>query len=50
MQRSDEAAAFSWGLKIDMSGGPKTAKQALGRPLDGGVRCLVSYHRQRRSV
>ena len=39
MQRSDEAAAFSWDLTFDMSGRPKGAKQALGRPLDGGVRC-----------
>jgi hypothetical protein len=26
-----------WGLTFDMSGGPKGAKQALERPLDGGV-------------
>jgi hypothetical protein len=30
-------------LTFDMSGGPKAAKQALGRPLDGGVRALVEY-------
>ena len=27
-----------WGLTFDMSGRPKAAKQALGCPLDGGVR------------
>jgi hypothetical protein len=27
-----------WGLTFEMSGGPKAAKQALERPLDGGVR------------
>ena len=27
-------------LTFDMSGGAKDAKRPLGRPLDGGVRCL----------
>ena len=30
-----------WRLTFDMSGGPKGAKRPLGRPLDGGVRCLL---------
>src|SRR5881397_4338214 len=29
-------------LTFDMSGGTKWAKPALGRPLDGGVRCHVA--------
>jgi hypothetical protein len=34
----------SEGLTFDMSGGAKGAKQPLGRPLDGGVRCLHRAH------
>ena len=34
-------ATYMLRLTFDMSGGAKGAKRPLGRPLDGGVRCLV---------
>ena len=33
-----------WALTFDMSGDRETAQLALGRPLDGGVRCLSAEH------
>ena len=38
----------SWRLAFDISGGPKGAKQPLGRPLDGGVRRHVGLESARR--
>ena len=47
VQGVDERASAASCLTFDMSGDRKHAQRAVGRPLDGGVRCHCSGRTQR---